>query len=515
MQEKQKVNGFQSGIGFILASAGSAIGLGNLWSFPYKTAKYGGAAFVFMYLISVLLIGIIVMFCEFHIGRRAKANPISAYKKANKNFGFLGLIAIIIPFVITCYYSILGGYTIKFAVSSFSGNTGIMNSFAGNSWAVILFTFIFVMLAVLVVMGGVKKGIENVSKILMPALLLILIALAIYALCLGDGVKEGLDFYLNPNFKELGFEGVLAAMSQAFFSLSLGMGIMVSYGSYAGKEINVGKSIGFICLFDTMVALLAGLLIFPSAFHFDPNIDTTSLNGMTLMFEILPKIFASLGGLGKAISLFFFAMVCIAALTSVISLLEVVTQFVIQKFKIKRKIAISTVAVICFALSIPIGISLGKAINKDYSMMLFGQNYLDFLDIIANVVLMPIGALGACLVVGYSLSNAKNKKQAFSTKLLEKTLNEEGLNLGWFSKIFNVMVKFITPVLIIVVEIFGVVDIIFAKNKVGVREFSSNGLFMVVIAYLICGIAVTLYFTLLKNKETGENADELELDKKA
>ena len=236
---------------------------------------------------------------------------------------------------------------------------------------------------------------------------------------------------------------------------------------------------------------------------------------MTLMFDVLPEIFASLGGFGKAISLFFFAMVCIAALTSVISLLEVVTQFVIQKFKIKRKIAISTVAIICFALSIPIGISLGKATNKDYSMMLFGQNYLDFLDKISNVVLMPIGALGACLIVGYSLSNAKNKKQAFSPKLLEKTLNEEGLNLGWFSKIFNVMVKFITPVLIIVVEIFGVVDIIFAKNKVGVREFSSNGLWMVVIAYLICGIAVTLYFTLLKNKETGENADELELDKKA
>ncbi len=514
MQEKQKTNGFQSGIGFILASAGSAIGLGNLWSFPYKTAKYGGAAFVFMYLISVLLIGIVVMFCEFHIGRRSKANPITCYKKTNDRFGFLGLIAIVIPFLIVCYYSILGGYTIKYTTSSISGTSGIMQSFASNSLGVIIFTFIFILLAVLVVMGGVKKGIENASKILMPALFLILVALAIYANCLGSGVKEGLNFFLNPNFSKLGFEGVLAAMSQAFFSLSLGMGIMVSYGSYAGKEVKVGRSIGYICLFDTMVALLGGLIIFPSAFHFDSNIDATKLNGMTLMFEILPKIFTSLGGFGKVVSLFFYAMVTIAALTSVISLFEVVTQFAIQKFKIKRKIAILLVSIVCFLLSIPISISLGKAIIESGEMQIFGQNYLDFLDLIANVVLMPIGALGACLMVGYGLTKYQSKKQAFSPKLLDGTLKEEGFNLGKFQKVFAFMVKFITPVLIAVVEVFGIIDIIFPKKN-GVRAYSSNGLGLVIVAVAIMAICMVIYFTLLRKCETGENADEIELEKKA
>ncbi len=511
MQEKQKTNGFQSGIGFILASAGSAIGLGNLWSFPYKTAKYGGAAFVFMYLLSTLLIGIIVMFCEFHIGRRSKANPITAYKKVNNKFGFLGLIAIAIPFLIVCYYSILGGYTVKYAVSSFSGTVGIMQEFSANSFGVILFTFIFVLLAVLVVMGGVKKGIESASKVLMPALFIILIALAIYAVCLGEGVREGLNFFLNPDFSKLGFEGVLAAMSQAFFSLSLGMGIMVSYGSYAGKEIKIGQSIGFICLFDTMVAILGGLIIFPSAFHFNSNIDTSKLNGMTLMFEILPKIFQSLGGFGKVVSLFFYAMVTIAALTSVISLFEVVTQFSIQKFKVKRKIAILIVSIVCFALSIPISMSLGKAINGIAELQVFGQNYLDFLDQIANVVLMPIGALGACLMVGYGLTN----KQAFSTKALDEKLKEENFDLGKFQKVFAFMVKFITPVFIAVVEVFGIIDIAFPKNSSGVRAFSSNGLGLVIVALVIMIVCMAIYFTLLKNGNTGENADEIDLEEKA
>lgn len=505
MQKDNKSNGFQSGIGFILATAGSAIGLGNLWSFPYKTAKYGGAAFVFMYLISVLLIGIIVMFAEFHIGRRSKANPITCYKNTNKKMGFFGLFSVVIPFIIVCYYMILGGYTVRYTASSFIETD--ISTFSNNAGLVLIFTAIFVTLAVLVVMAGVKKGIENVSKVLMPALFIILIALAVYALFLGDGVKEGLDFYLNPKFDKLGFEGVLAAMSQSFFSLSLGMGIMVSYGSYAGKEIKVGKSMVMICVFDSLVALLAGLMIFPSAFHFDPNIDVKSLNGITLMFTILPQIFESLGGFGIVVSVFFFAMVVIAALTSVISLLEVVTQFVIQKFKAKRKKAILIVSIVCFLLSIPISISLGKALVGEEAMQIFGNNYLDFLDLITNVVLMPIGALGACIAVGYFLKDLKGKK-AFNPKLLNETLKEEGLDLKKFGNIFAFMVKFITPLLIIFVEIFGIIDITFPKNELGNRVFSLNGLGTVLISVVIFVAIIIVYFFVFKDKETGYNRDE-------
>lgn len=517
MEQIKKRNGFASGIGFILAAAGSAIGLGNLWSFPYKTAKFGGAAFVFAYIISVLIIGVIVMVAELHIGKRAQANPVSAYKKANKNFGWLGLFAVIIPFFIICYYSVLGGYTVKFALNSFSGNAGVVKPFVGNVGEVILFTAIFMILSIVVVMAGVKGGIEKASKVLMPALFFILVAIAVYSLCLGEGVAEGLDFYLNPDFSELGFDGILAAMSQAFFSLSLGMGIMVSYGSYAGKDIKVGKSISMICVFDTMVALLGGLAIFPAVYHYQAvggNSDV-SMGGVLLMFETLPLVFEGMGTLGQIISFFFFAMVVIAALTSVISLLEVVTQFVIQKFRVQRKKAILIVALICFAISIPIGISLGKVLNGDNSMLLCGQNWLDFFDMVTNVVLMPLGALGACLALGWMLDKPKSKGELFSPMHLQRSLEKDDLKLGWFGKLFAIMVKYVTPILILVVEVFGAIDIIAPKNEMGVRTFSADGLGILLTAYALCFVAIAVYFAFFKKTETGCNEDELIIEESA
>ncbi len=514
MKTQKKKNNFGSGIGFILAAAGSAIGLGNLWSFPYKTSVNGGAAFVFTYIISVVLIGIVVMVAELYIGKRAQANPLTAYKKANKNLGWLGIFAIIIPFLIVCYYSVLGGYTVKFALNSFSGNTGKILSFVGNVGDVILFTAIFIILAVVIVMGGVKDGIEKASKVLMPALFFILIAIAVYCLCLGEGVSEGLNFYLNPDFTELGISGVLAAMSQAFFSLSLGMGIMVSYGSYAGENVSVGKSIGMIAIFDTLVALIAGLAIFPAVYHYqaiNPNAEL-STQGVLLMFQTMPLVFESMGTLGQVVSLFFFAMVVIAAITSVISLMEVATQFIIQKFKVRRKKAIFWVAVVSFLISIPIGISLGKVLNGDKSMIICGENYLDFLDKITNVVLMPLGALGACVAIGWCAFKPQNKSEVFNPMFLAKKLDEEGLKLGWFNKIFAVMVKYVTPLLILVVEVFGVIDIILPKSANGVRIFSGNGLGIVITAYALCAVAIAVYFIFFKNGETGENADELAIE---
>lgn len=223
MENTKKKDGFASGIGFVLAAAGSAIGLGNLWGFPYKTADNGGTAFVFLYIACVIFIGVTIMICEIFLGRRAQANPITAFKKINKNLGWFGLLAVIVPLVITFYYSILGGYTVKFAINSFWGNNGNLANFAGNVWEVILFTAIFIGLALVVVMAGVKGGIEKASKVLMPALFVLLVLVVIFVLCLGEGVLDGIKFYLVPDFSKITCKSILVAMGQAFYSLSLGV----------------------------------------------------------------------------------------------------------------------------------------------------------------------------------------------------------------------------------------------------------------------------------------------------
>lgn len=513
MEKAKKRNGFASGIGFILAAAGSAVGLGNLWSFPYKTSANGGAAFVFVYILSVLVIGSIVMIAEMYLGKRAQANPITAMKKANKHLGWLGLFSIIIPLLIICYYSILGGYTVKYTMNSFESNSAILQSFTGNIGEVILYTGIFIVLALVVVMGGVKGGIEKASKVLMPALFIILVLIVVYCLCLGEGVAEGLSFYLNPDFSALGFEGILAAMSQAFFSMSLGMGIMVSYGSYAGKNIKIGRSAVMICVFDTMVALLAGLAIFPSVYHYQAiNGGELKIQGIMLLFQSMPLVFETLGSFGKIVSFLFFGMVVIAALTSVISLLEVVTQFVIQKFRIHRKKAILIVSLICFALSVPISISLGYSINGENILQILGKDLLTFIDDITNTVLMPVCALGSCIALGWFIVKASKPKEAFSPMHLYRGLEEDGLKLGKFGKIFAVMIKYVSPILIAVIEVFGVINLIFpASEETGIRAFDKYGMLVVGVAYGILAIAIAVYYIFLKDKETGCNADEIDV----
>ena len=497
-----KKGGFTSGIGFVLAAAGSAVGLGNLWGFPYKTAENGGAAFVFIYIACVLFIGAITMICEIFIGRRSQANPITSFKKVNKNLGWIGLIAIIVPTIIVCYYSVLGGYTIKFTVNSFWGNANNLSSFAGSSSDVIMATLIFVALALFVVMAGVKDGIEKASKVLMPALFILLVAVVVFVLCLGEGVGDGLKFYLVPDFSKITFSSVLAAMGQAFYSLSLGMGAMIVYGSYTGKEINIVKSTGMICIFDTLVALLAGLAIFPAVFHFASveGIDANSLDlqGIMLMFATLPKVFESIGFLGNIIEFLFFAMVTIAAVTSVISIMEVASQFIIQKFKISRKLGTALIALITFAISVPVSISLGYLLNGVDKMTIFGLDWLSFLDTVTNTVLMPVCALLSCLTVGWFIGAKKSISE----------LKEEGNNFGGFEIVIIIMMKFVAPILIAVIEVFGLIDLIWPVID-GIRVFSSNGLGIVIVSYSIVAILIGLYFIFFKNTETGTNADEL------
>ena len=507
-EQIKKRNGFGSGLGFVFAAAGSAVGLGNLWSFPYKTSANGGAAFVCVYILSTILIGLIIMIAEMYIGKRAQANPVSAYKKINSKLGWLGLFSILIPFIILCYYSILGGYTLKFTVNSFNQNSQILQSFASDSWQVILFTLIFIVMALTIVMFGVKGGIERASKVLMPSLVIILLAVVVYCLTLGEGVKEGLTYYLKPDFKELGFKGVLAAMGQSFFSLSLGMGITISYGSYTGKNINLGKSAVVIAVFDVLIAFIAGLAIFPAIYHYKA-ISGINLqeNGILLLFSSLPAVFDSLGVFGGVISFFFFGVVAIAAITSVISLFEVVTQFAIQKFKVKRKKAITVVAVLVFIFSIPISISLGYSVNGIDKITLLGYNLLDFIDVIANMVLMPLCALGSAVAIGWCLNKPTSKKDIINPMHLYRTLEEDGLKLGVFGKFFAVMIKYITPLCILLIEVFGIYDLIIVNGK-----FDLNGLFMVLIGVAIIIAVILIYIKFYKNTQTGENSDEFEIN---
>lgn len=492
MEQKKKV-GFASSLGFILAAAGSAVGLGNIWAFPYKTSQNGGAAFVLMYIVCVIFIGFVTMLTEIYIGRRAAANPVSAYKKINPNFGWCGLVAIIIPTFITCYYSVLGGWTTKFAVNSFNGNAGILSTFSVNTGEVVLYTGIFVALAAIIIACGVEAGIERMSKVLMPILFLIVVSVAVYSLTLGEGVKEGLAFYLKPDFSVITFRSVLAAMSQAFYSLSIGMGILLTYGSYTGREINIVKSTAMICIFDTIVALLAGLAVFPAVAHFDPSLLGSS-KGIALIFIILPQVFDSMGFAGKLVSFAFFVMVAIAAITSVMSLIEVATQFVIQKFKANRKLSAVIVAILCFLVSIPIGISLGHvAILEESSPTLFGLDWLTFFDEVTNTVLMPVCALFACIAVGWSLK---------PENAIAELESEGTLFPGWLRKFYCVMIRFVTPALIIIVEVGGLIS-----------EIQSGNIAVIVFAYALIAVCMVVYFIFFKNSYTGTNADEKVKDK--
>lgn len=497
MENTKKKSGFASGIGFVLAAAGSAVGLGNLWGFPFKTAENGGAAFVIIYIACVLFIGFLTMICEIFLGRRSQANPITSFKVINKSVGWFGLIAVAVPLIITFYYSVLGGYTVKFAFNSFWGNTGNLTNFAGSEWQVILFTAIFLIFALVVVMGGVKDGIEKASKVLMPALFILLLLVVIFVLFLGEGVSDGLKFYLVPDFSKVTLSSVLAAMGQAFYSLSLGMGAMIVYGSYTGKEINLLKSASMICVFDTFVALLAGMAIFPAVFHFASvegiPAESLKLQGLMLMFETLPKVFESIGPIGHVIEFFFFAMVIIAAVTSVISIMEVSSQFIIQKFKIKRKIATFGVAVITFALSIPVGISLGSMLNGGSVLQIFGMDMLSFLDTVTNTVLMPICALFSCVAVGWFIGPKKAIRE----------LCDDGLNPK-VATTLSYLIKYFVPLLIAVIEIFGVIGLIFPKGT-----FDVNGLGVALTSLAIVAILIVVYFIWLKNTNTGTNMDEI------
>ncbi len=438
---------FTGKIGFVLAAAGSAVGLGNIWRFPYLAAKYGGGIFLLTYIILSVTFGFSLMVAEIAIGRKTKTSPLSAFKQLDQRFAFLGYLAAAIPAIILPYYSVIGGWVMKYSFGFLTGegqamaNDGYFGGFIGKLGEPILWFCLFVGITAVIVMLGVKKGVELVSKFMMPVLIALMIFVVAYTLATTEGAGAGVAYYLLPDFSHFSIMTVVAAMGQLFYSMSLAMGIMITYGSYMKKEISIENSAHQIEIFDMGVAILAGLLIVPACYAFN-NGDPAALGkGPSLMFGVLPQVFERMPG-GGAIGFVFFVTVFLAALTSSISLMETVVSTIMDKFHLERKLCCLIVIGICVALGLPsaLGFSVWSAILP------LGMDILTFFDFVSNSIMMPILAFITCIFVGYILK--------------PKVVIEEIELSGKFTlkKMFVVVIRYVAPACLVAVLVSSVLD---------------------------------------------------------
>lgn len=436
----KKRDSFSGKLGFIFAAAGSAVGLGNLWRFPYLAAKYGGGIFILVYLILATTFGFALMITEIALGRKTRLSAGSAFGKLDKRFDFIGILGSIVPFIITPYYCVIGGWVIKYLISFVTGQVSqaagdnYFTGFITESVEPIVWFAVFLLLTAAVVFIGVQKGIEKASTILMPILIILIVCISIFC-ATRPGALAGVKYYLLPDIKHFSATTVLAAMGQLFYSMSLAMGIMITYGSYMKKEDDLRDSVRKIEIFDTVVALLAGLMIVPSVFAFSGG-----SKGPSLMFVTMPKVFNSMK-IGSLIGAGFFILVLFAALTSAISLLETNVSIICDKLHWSRKK--STVVATLYCLIVGGLISLGYGPLS--FIKIIGMNLLDFFDFISNSVLMPIVAMLTCIFIGYIV---KPKTIIDEVELGGKTFKEK--------KFYVVMLKYVAPVCLLLILLFAV-----------------------------------------------------------
>ena len=438
---------FSGRLGFVLAAAGSAVGLGNIWRFPYLAAKYGGGIFLLVYVVLVVTFGFSLMVAEIALGRNTRLSAIGAYKKLNKKFGFLGILTALVPIIILPYYSVIGGWVTKYFVTFLSGHhmeassDDYFGGFIGQTFEPVLWLAIFGVITFVIVLCGVKRGIETANKFMMPILIVLCVAVCVYS-CTLPGALEGVKFYLIPDFSRFSINTVLGAMGQMFYSMSLAMGIMITYGSYMKKETSIEKSVSQIEIFDTGVALLAGLMIVPAVFVFSGGDQSAMQSGPGLMFQTLPKVFDSMGGgqFGQIVGALFFLLVLFAALTSAISLMETVVSIVIDKFHVKRAVACIIVFIGMMLLALPS--SLGNGVWSHIQIL--GMDFLTFFDFMSNSVIMPIVALLTCIFIGYVV---KTQLVVDEVKSSSKFSRE---------KLFVVVIKYIAPIFIVAISVTSV-----------------------------------------------------------
>ncbi|MGI6143147.1 MAG: sodium-dependent transporter [bacterium] len=438
---------WRSRFGFIMAAAGSAVGLGNIWRFPYLTGDNGGGAFIIIYLMCIIFVGLSIMIAEFAVGRKTGLAAVGAYKSQNRSWTFAGALGVLSGFFIMGFYPVVGGWSLAYMVKSVTGLLAVPEAigdyfgvFVSSPVEPLIWMIIYLAINVLIVAKGVAEGIETAGKILMPTLFVLLIFIIFRSISL-PGAGAGLSFLFAPDWSQVTGQTVLAALGQAFFSLSLGMGCMITYGSYLSKKENIPSNALTVVSMDTAVAIMAGLAMFPALFAFGME----PAQGPGLVFVVIPSLFAQLGSMGVLFSVIFFAALTIAALTSSISLLEVVVAYLIDEQKVERKkatyIASTVMAIMCILSSLSMGTLAG--------VKLFGVGFFDFFDILTDKIFLAIGGMLLAIFVGWFM-----KKEDLKNELT----NDGTISFGLFELWYN-LIKYVIPLAIFVVAFMGIAAI--------------------------------------------------------
>ena len=444
-----KRGSFSGKIGFVLSAAGASVGLGNIWRFPYLAAKYGGAIFLLVYIILAMTFGYTMIIAETSIGRMTGKSPVGAYKSFSDKPALRvgGWINAIIPILIVPYYSVIGGWVIKYLAEYLMGKAhlvaedGYFSSFISNGVSSELCFLVFTAMTLAIIFAGVENGIERVSKIMMPILVVLSLIIAVYSVT-RPGALEGVKYFLVPNLDNFSWMTVVSAMGQMFYSLSIAMGILITFGSYMKKDVPIESSTRNVEVFDTAIAIMAGLMIIPAVFAFSGGDPDTLQAGPALMFITIPKVFESMG-LGHVVGTLFFLLVLFAAITSSIALTESAVSTFEDELGWSRERATFMIGIIMLALGSLSALGYGPLAG----VTVFGMQFLDFFDFLTNSVMMPIAAIATCLLVS----------RVVGVERIEQEVTREGKPFRR-QKVFNFMVRYLCPIFAVIILISSVAN---------------------------------------------------------
>ena len=445
----KKRSSFSGKIGFVLSAAGASVGLGNIWRFPYLAAKYGGGIFLLIYIILALTFGYTMIIAETSLGRMTKKSPVGAYHSFGRSkwLSVGGWLNAIIPILIVPYYSVIGGWVLKYLIGYLSGKgsalaqDGYFSTFISDGASTELCFLVFALLTLGIIFAGVRNGIERVSKIMMPILVVLSVIITIYSVT-RPGALAGVKYFLVPNPENFSWMTVVAAMGQMFYSLSIAMGILVTFGSYMKKDVSIEDSTKNVEIFDTAIAIMAGLMIIPAVFAFSGGDPDTLQAGPSLMFITIPKVFDSMG-LGTGVGILFFVLVLFAAMTSSIALTESAVSTFEDELGWRRKKATVIVGIIMTALGTLSSLGYGPLAN----VTLIGMQFLDFFDFLTNSVMMPLAALATCLLIS----------RVVGTQKIEDEVTDGGKPFRR-KKIFQFMIKYLCPIFAIIILISSIAN---------------------------------------------------------